>query len=538
MRQSKWGMVFIFLAVAIGFIQPGNGNDDSIYASLDTLAEIMTITKAQSPEEVKAQKIVNSAIDGLLDQLDPHSNYYDASRYRTMKEDQKGSYYGVGILVGYQNEKLTIVTPMAGGPAMRAGVKAGDVIKRIEEVDAETLDMSGAIRLLRGEKGSKVNVVLERPGYQELVHVVIEREEIPSENVRASFMLNEKAGYVALKDFGETATQELSAAILKLEAQGMKELVLDLRGNPGGLLPQAIGVSSLFIPGEHVVVSTQGRLHSANQEYHSKKRSPLTMVPLIVLIDRGSASASEIVAGAIQDHDRGLILGVNSWGKGLVQSVFPLADGEKGLALTTARYYTPAGRNIQGSYASLDDYYKPTSSEALYFGEKDETLKTYKTSHGRDVIETRGITPDVYIAFPKLPASIQELDGKHNSFFNFATHYQDKLPTIHKKWQADSKTLKAFSQFLKEQNLPAEDLEKHEQVLTEKLTYQVLHINEPKWAWQYLISQDNQVRASLELFDQAKKLLEVYQGKTQLPEDYSSDLKHFAKLHQPQEAAN
>ena len=534
MRNTKWSVLFIFLAVLAGFMQPGPSNDETVYESLDTLAEVLTIAKTQSPEPVSAEKLVNSAIDGLLNQLDPHSNYYNANRYQTMKENQKGSYYGVGILVGYQNDLLTVVTPMAGGPAMKAGVKAGDVIAKIEDVDAKTLDMSSAIRLLRGEKGSQVNVVLERPNVSEPIPVVITREEIPSENVRASFMLEDKTGYVALKDFGETATYELSSAILKLQAQGMNQLILDLRGNPGGLLPQAIGVASLFIPGEKLVVSTQGRIHSANQKYHSKKRSPVDLMPLIVLIDRGSASASEIVAGAIQDHDRGLILGVNSWGKGLVQSVFPLSDGEKGLALTTARYYTPAGRNIQGSYDSLDEYYEPPSSESLYFDEHPANLiKTFKTIHGRDVLETRGIVPDVYIGFPKVPAFVQNLDGRYNAFFNFATQFQDESGPVHRDWRGTEALLPRFKQFLMDEGVVLEAFEANHDLIVEKLTYQILHIHEPKWAWQYLIEQDNQVQAAMALFDQASELNRVYAGNAKLPDNYSAGLKQFAKLNQP-----
>ena len=538
MRQTKWGFFFLAMAVMVGFIRPEGSDKKAIYESLDTLAEILTIAKNQSPEPVSTQKLVNSAIDRLLDQLDPHSNYYDANRYQTMREDQKGSYYGVGILVGYQNERLTVVTPMAGGPAMRAGVKAGDVFRKIEDTDADTLDMSGAIRLLRGEKGSKVRVELERPGEKEIVRVVIERAEIPSENVRSFFMLDEKTGYVALKDFGETATQEMADAILELENKGMAQLILDLRGNPGGLLPQAIGVASLFIPGENLVVSTQGRTFSANQEYHSKKRSPIELSPLVVLIDRGSASASEIVAGAIQDHDRGLILGVNSWGKGLVQSVYPLSGGSKGLALTTARYYTPAGRNIQGSYDSLDDYYKPFSSKDLYFNSiQQEALKSFKSSHGRDVVETRGITPDVYIAFPKIPSYVQNLDGQHNAFFNFATRVQDKVSHINSDWVASEGNLAEFKAFLDEEKLDTSDFEACKELILEKITYQLLHIQNPKWAWQFLIKKDNQIQAARSLFEQAKLLLNVYQGKEVLPEGYSSSLKHFAKLNQPETSA-
>ena len=357
-------------------------NELAIYRSLDRLSEVLTLVRHHSPNPVASETLMEGAIDGLLTQLDPHSSFYNSDRYQTMKEDQQGAFYGIGIIVGFQNDRLTVISPLEGTPAFEAGMRAGDVIASIDGVKTEDLPVYEAIRLLRGQKGSEVIVTTLRRGVEGPLFFTLRRAEIPTSNVRAHFLLEDgQTGYVALKDFGETAASEVSAALKELT--GMQQLILDLRGNPGGLLPQAIEVASLFLPGEKLVVSTRGRFRNATQSYHSRESSTAPQVPLIVLIDRGSASASEIVAGAIQDHDRGLIVGVNSWGKGLVQSVFPLSEGTKGLALTTSRYFTPAGRNIQGSYDSFEDYYRPESSEKLYFSTR-ENVPMVKTTHGRE----------------------------------------------------------------------------------------------------------------------------------------------------------
>ncbi len=532
MKKALAIMALLGILIVGSGLRP-SGNREVIYASLDTLAEILTAAKAYSPETVADQALIEGAIDGLLDQLDPHSSYYNEDRYRTMKEDQQGAFYGVGILVGYQNKRLTVISPLDGAPAARAGIRSGDVIVQIDETRTKGLNFDEAIRLLRGEKGSEVAVVVSRQGVREPLRFTVRRAEIPNENVRASFMLDDRqTGYIALRDFGENAAEELKEAALDLERQGMTRLALDLRGNPGGLLPQAIKVASLFIPGKKLVVSTQGRLKNANQEYHSERTSPLELTPLVVLIDRGSASASEIVAGAIQDHDRGLIVGVNSWGKGLVQSVFPIANGTKGLALTTSRYYTPSGRNIQGSYESLEAYYNPESSEDYYFGrEQVDPRSRFKTRHGREVIEVRGITPDVYLPFPKTPESVQKLDMK-NVFFNFAARHQDDFGLIRQGWQADGQVMAAFRKALKEEgDFPEEAFDQHAAILRQKLTYQFLYISNSKWAWRHMIKHDHHVKASRDLFEKAGELLRVFKGEEALPSNYSDELKQYARLH-------
>ena len=531
-------LLLLFLAASA--VMEGEEEEKDIFNSLDTLAEILTVARTQSAIPIKSEQLIEGAIDGLLMQLDPHSSFYNQDRYKTMKEDQNGTFFGIGIIVGYQNSQLTVVAPVEGTPASKAGIRAGDVIVQIDGTNTENMGVYEAIRLLRGNKGSTVRVGIRRSSLKEPLQLLMKRAEIPTNNVRASFMVDEKTGYVALKDFGESATDELQLALQSLETKGMEQLILDLRGNPGGLLPQAISVASLFIPGKKLVVSTKGRLKNANQEYYSNKRSANKDMPLIVLIDRGSASASEIVAGAIQDHDRGLILGVNSWGKGLVQSVFPLSGGTKGLALTTSRYYTPSGRNIQGSYESLKDYYSPESSERLFFSKSENPPQSqFKTAHGRDVLEVRGITPDVFIAFPEIPDSIQELDFRQAAFFNFTAENLDRFGPIHKSWEADENVLEAFQAYCQQKGLHEDEHDGHRELIRRKLTYQFLYSNGAgesiKWAWQYLMKHDNHIQAALGLFGQAQELLKVYNGETKLRPEYTNELRQYAELKRSQE---
>jgi carboxyl-terminal processing protease len=357
----------------------------------------------------------------------------------------------------------------------------------------------------------------------------LKRAAIPSNNVRASFMVDEVTGYIALRDFGETATKEIVEAAERLQTEGMQRMILDLRGNPGGLLPQAIQVSSLFIPGKKIVVSTKGRLKNASQEYYSSKNSPIDQLPLIVLINRGSASASEIVAGAVQDHDRGLIIGTSSWGKGLVQSVFPLDNGTKGLALTTSRYYTPSGRNIQGDYHSIEAYLNPSSAEDLYFEPALEKT-TFKTRHGREVQQARGITPDVYIKLPDDPERVQKLEARHAAFFNFAARHQDEFGEITMDWEVTPEVMSAFYAYLTEEGISSDGLKAHAPLLQRKIKRQFLTIQGLDKALRYTVSEDPQVLAALELFGQAKELLRVYNGEQPIREDYGTELKQYAQL--------
>lgn len=509
--------------------------DGQVSKDLEVLAEVLTALATQSPQPVEERDLARGAIEGLLAHLDPHSQYFDAERFATMREDQKSTFHGIGIHLGTDQGQLVVVAPIPDTPAARAGIRAGDRILAIDGKETRQLEPDEAIRLLRGEKGQRVHLLLGRPGVLEPFPVEVTRDLIPSETVRLSLMLDGETGYVALRDFGEKTSEELTSALRQLEAQGMKRTVLDLRGNPGGLLPQAVEVAGLFLPGEKPLVSTRGRTASANQVFHSREQSPLRQLPLIVLIDRASASASEIVAGAIQDHDRGLVLGTTSWGKGLVQSVFPLGNGSHALALTTARYYTPSGRNIQGSYTSWESYFSEDQHEELYFDPVAAGLTSnqiFATFHGRRVLQVRGIVPDVYLETPLIPKEWLQLEVEDNIFYQFAVLHQDRLPRDERHLPQEKELLAAFARYLKESAGPAsEGLLQNSQYPLQQLRYQMLFVVEPRKAWDFQTRTDPCVLSAIELMDRAAELLRVHLGQGPLPEGYMEGLLHYARSH-------
>ena len=297
-----------------------------------------------------------SSIEGMLRTLDPHTSFFEPRDYAEMQDRQKGSFYGLGILVTKRNDQVTVITPLEGTPASRLGIRAGDVISEVEGESTDELSLDEVVKRLKGPKGSTVHIKIRRVGMEEAIPLTIVREAIPTNSISNVLMVKPGVGYIRIKDFTYTTVRELDEAIAKLEGEGMQKLILDLRMNPGGLLDAAVGVADHFIDKGQMIVYTKGRTPDSFQEFTAPGKHQTVEMPLVVLINHGSASASEIVAGAIQDHDRGLIVGETSWGKGLVQSVYTLPYGA-GLALTTSKYYTPAGRNIQRDYTSFYDYY-------------------------------------------------------------------------------------------------------------------------------------------------------------------------------------
>src|SRR5687768_1177594 len=317
--------------------------------------ELLTAVTTWAAEEITPDEAVYASVDGMLRALDPHTSFLEPKEYTDMQDRQKGTFYGLGILVTKRNDQVTVITPLEGTPAARLGIRAGDVISEVEGVATDDLPLDDVVKRLKGPKGSTVNIKILRVGIEEPIPLTITRAAIPTNSISNVLMIRPGVGYIRIKDFTSTTVRELGDAIDKLQAEGMKRLVLDLRQNPGGLLDAAVGVADHFLEKGQMVVYTKGRTPDAAQDYVAPGKHERLDMPVVVLVNRGSASASEIVAGAIQDHDRGLVVGETSWGKGLVQSVYSLQYGA-GLALTTSKYFTPAGRNIQRDYSSFYDY--------------------------------------------------------------------------------------------------------------------------------------------------------------------------------------
>jgi len=421
--------------------------------SLDEYADILTTLSDWAPEPIPPEKIVYASIHGMLGRLDPHTSFLEPDEFSAMKEKQHGSFYGLGIQIQKRMGKITVIAPMEGTPAYKLGVRAGDIITHIgDEELKDDVSTEDVVRKLRGPKGTAVTIRIRRVGFPEPITMTITRAEIPTRSVRYAFMLEPGVGYIMLSDFTHTSSKELYEAIEKLRKEGMKKLLFDLRGNPGGVLEQAVDVTDVFVPKGDMVVYTKGRTASSAQEYYAPGDGPHFDQPLVVLVNRGSASASEIVAGAIQDHDRGLILGQRTWGKGLVQSVYTLSYGA-GLALTTARYYTPSGRWIQRDYSDLLSYVNPGDPDAATVeGSEDESHPSaesaiFYTDAGRPVYAQGGIRPDVIVKNDRDSKLLQQLLARY-AFFNFAVDWIARHPNASIDGEVTPEVRKDFFEFV------------------------------------------------------------------------------------------
>ncbi|HEY0592737.1 MAG TPA: S41 family peptidase, partial [Thermoanaerobaculia bacterium] len=405
----------------------GSPVEDDVTKRLREYTELLQAASEWAPEAIESEDLVYSSIDGMMRRLDPHSSFLPPREYADMQDRQKGSFYGLGILVTKRNNQVTVITPLEGTPAARLGIRAGDIIAEVEGETTDEMSIDEVVRRLKGPKGTPVNIKIKRVGIEELIPMTIVREAIPTNSISYALMVTPDVGYIRIKDFTRTTVRELDLAVDKLEKQGMKKLLLDLRSNPGGLLDAAVGVMDHFVDKGDMIVYTKGRTPDSFQQFHAPGTHDRLDVPVVVLINHGSASASEIIAGAFQDHDRGLVVGTTSWGKGLVQSVYTLQYGA-GLALTTSKYFTPAGRNIQRDYSSVYDYYLADLGE-----QPEEIAKEHKevfqTALGRKVYGGGGITPDVVVKPRELPEALQILEVR-STIFNFAVDYAARHPEL------------------------------------------------------------------------------------------------------------
>ncbi len=397
-------LVLLLLAVAIPalFLGARSASSTSRASRMATFSEILSLVEERHVPGTEAKKVIYAGIHGMLGTLDPHTNFLGDEAYREMREEQRGSFYGLGIVISKRgrNQPLRVVSPIADTPAARLGIRAGDVITHIRDrrsgVDIDTLGLTiqESVKHLRGPRGTEVEITIDRPGLDEPLDFQVVRDAVRTPAVDQAFMIEDGIGYVHIANFTETTTTELDLALERLRRQGAKKLVLDLQRNPGGLLDQAISVTSRFLGPDELVVYTEGRGAEGRRDFNTLRDVPRIDWPVVVVLDRGSASASEIVAGAIQDHDRGIVVGETSFGKGLVQSVFPLSEST-GLALTTQKYYTPVGRSIQRPYRSQEEYYYENLFREGTSAERDPDAPVYLTETGRKVYGGGGIAPDV-----------------------------------------------------------------------------------------------------------------------------------------------
>src|SRR5262249_8002075 len=457
-RGQRRSAFFVLLAIVIcGFLGAGfgqrNGNgfgpgasDTDVRDGLRQFAQVYSLVEQNYAEPVNADKaIYNGAIPGMLHVLDPHSNFFDPKSYSLLREEQSGKYYGVGMQIAPRNNKIIVVAPFVGTPAYRVGLRPGDVIIAVDGKPTDNLSVSDVADMLKGPKGTNVHISILREGNEKPLEFNVVRAEIPRYSVDLKFLIRPGIGYMHISAFNETTENEVEEALQQFG--DLKGLVLDLRGNPGGLLNEGVGVADKFLKRGQVIVSHHGR-SSPEKVYRAAHGNAGKDYPLVVVVNRGTASAAEIVSGAIQDHDRGLIVGEVTFGKGLVQTVYPLSENT-GLALTTAKYYTPSGRLIQRDYSniSLYDYYFNRDSE-----DNNANHEVKLTDSGRTVYGGGGITPDVKIATTK-SNRFQDSILQHYTFFNFAKRYViNHHPT--KGFEVDDVVMQDFRKFMDEEKIP------------------------------------------------------------------------------------
>lgn len=351
-KKNRSFVLLLLFALGLGLFLSGQGKVAAIakedYESLETFTNILAIVRKNYVDEINTKEMITGAINGMLNSMDPHSAYLTPELYKELQMDTQGRFGGLGIEITVRNGILTVVSPIEDTPAFKAGVKAGDQILKIEDEFTKDMTIMQAVKKMRGPKGSKINLSIKREGASDLLNFSIVRDTIRVQSVR-SRMLEEGYAYIRLAQFQERSDRDLQRALEKLSSEkgGIKGLVLDLRNNPGGLLTQAVRVADLFLD-SGLIVYTEGRSDNQKQKYFARKEGSWTDIPMVALVNGGSASASEIVAGALQDHKRAVVLGTKTFGKGSVQTILPL-DDNSALRLTTARYYTPKGRSIQAT---------------------------------------------------------------------------------------------------------------------------------------------------------------------------------------------
>ena len=422
----------VLLSVSAGAMLNSLISGDNIYEQINKFKDVLSITEKYYVEDVDTQKLTEAAINGVLLQLDPHSTYIPASQLQQVTEEFQGSFDGIGIEYQVLNDTLLVVSPIGGGPSEALGILSGDKITKINDTSAIGITQQGVQKKLRGPKGTKVRVSILRTGIDGLLEFEITRDKIPLRTVDASFMLDDRTGYINVTRFAAKTHDEFVEGVSKLKDAGMKRLILDLRGNPGGYLEQAFKMADELLPKGKKIVFTKGRRPEFDDEYVSSGNGKFEQVSLVILINNGSASASEIVSGAVQDWDRGLIVGETSFGKGLVQRQFDLKDGSA-FRLTTARYYTPTGRLIQRPYGDdkiqyQREAYERDEQEGVnldHEAEKDSTRARFKTASGRLVYGGGGITPDYIVKADRLTEYSVQLRGKQ-VFLEFADKYLDQ----------------------------------------------------------------------------------------------------------------
>ncbi len=448
---SALGIVLVVCGLVTGFLWAGQ--DDLFLKTrqwMEVFGKVYTDVVINYVDNVDPEKIMHAGIDGMLKTLDPYTVYLGEKESDEMELVTTGKYAGVGITIGLRDGTITVISTMEGYSAAKQGIQSGDRILEIDGESARGMTTEDVRNHSRGTPGTTVRVKIEREGEPKPIEFVLIREEIPVRNVTYSGYVSDGVGYLRLERFSRSAGEDVRNAIKELREKGsLKAIVLDLRDNPGGLLDMAVDVVSKFVPESTLVVSTKGRRNDSEHKYYSYEKPMLDDVPMAVLVDRGSASASEIVAGAFQDLDRAVIVGTRSFGKGLVQTISRISEGSS-LKITTGRYYTPSGRSIQ----ELDYFHR--TKDGVVTVKPDSLRREFRTLHNRKVLDGRGISPDSTVPEEASCKLLDELSRKA-MLFKFANHMASQKKTISDDFAVDGQILKDFESFLKEKDFQYEE---------------------------------------------------------------------------------
>jgi carboxyl-terminal processing protease len=520
-RAICWGSSLILTCALCGAAQQRGearkpGQETDIQSSLKQFSAVYGLIEKNYADPVDPNRALYGpsgsdqlgAIPGMLRTLDPHSNFFDPKQFAEMREEMQGNYYGVGMEIAARPNRAgkivtQVIEPLPGSPAFRAGLRPGDIISAVDGKDTLNLDSTAVANLLRGPRGTVVHVSVLREGSPKPLEFTLTRDKITTRSVDAAFMIRPGIAYIHIHTFNETTNQELTKALDSLGEQNIKGLILDLRDNRGGLLQQAVGVTSHFLRKNQLIVYHYGR-SSPQQRYYAVDGEQGPEYPIVVLINHNTASAAEIVTGALQDHDRALVMGERSFGKGLVQTEFPLSDNTM-LLLTTARYYTPSGRLIQRDYSkiSLYDYYYHYDPAPL------PHTQVRMTDGGREVFGGGGITPDVDVP-PQKPNAVQQRLLDAGVFFDFGRSYLASHRTVPEDFKPNGKVLEEFKKFLTAQGISISDrdFKSNESFIREHIRLQLVGvIYGEDAARQIAVETDPLIQKALDSFGQAKQLL-------------------------------
>jgi carboxyl-terminal processing protease len=520
MNPERRGLVLVVVVLGVSAVLGGlygpsvcatTASTDDYQSSVRDFTKVLDIVQSNYAEPVDVDKAVyQGAIPGMLRMLDPHSNFFDSRQFALLREDQRGKYYGVGMVVAPRENHTIVVAPYVGAPAYNAGLRPGDVIAKVDDKSTDGLSTSEVADMLKGPKGTVVKIQVTREGYADPLVFTVTRDEIPRHSVDISFLVKPGVGYVRLSQFNETTDREIADALKQLGANSLDGLILDMRGNPGGLLNEAVAVGDMFLEKNQLIVSYHGRSAPERRFYAVRGNQGLN-VPLVILVNNNSASAAEIVTGAVQDHDRGLVVGETTFGKGLVQTVTPLAENT-GLALTTARYYTPSGRLIQRDYKSVSLY-------EYHYERKvpEHPTEIRQTDSGRQVTGGGGITPDIIVDSPKL-TRFQEEMYRNDVFFpgeqgvgSFTRYFLGTRPVITHNFEVDDHVVKEFRDYLGKHNIryTEPDFTENQDWMKRKIKQEVFMSSYgTQEGFKVLLEADPQVQKAIEAIPQARALYE------------------------------